>query len=327
MVDDRGALIGHDGGVAEFLEALDSGKLHHAWLLTGQHGIGKALFALHASAVLLSQAKSALTMPLFRDALSTPAARQMLQGSHPDFRHIQPAKDKATQIISVDQIRTLAGLFQTTAGMGGWRIAIIDAADDMNRAAANAILKLLEEPPPRSVFFLISHTPGKLLPTIRSRCRTLRFQPLANEDVAAVLASSAPEAQDDMDAVLAFADGSPGRALSYLEGHALDYSSTLAGLFDSLPHIDRRTLLGLADQMGDRASSPVYKTCWSLLQDMATYAVRSSASGDGVYKDISTNRWLAFADGLEEGRRQIEGLNMSPRQALIALVSHLAPPA
>ncbi|MEM7569823.1 MAG: DNA polymerase III subunit delta' [Pseudomonadota bacterium] len=317
-------LVGHDDLVADFLGALRQNRMHHAWLLTGEQGIGKALFAHHAAALLLSPTLPSMMQETFRQALTLPAARQMLQGSHPDFRTLTPAEGKASGAITVEQVRGLSSLFQTTAGMGGWRAAIIDAADDMNRAAANAILKILEEPPPQSVFFLVSHAPGKLLPTIRSRCRQLSFQPLPHAELESVLTQAAPDALDDVAALLPFAQGSPGRALAYLDANALDYAAAIERLFESLPSIDQTSLLGLADQIGDRAGSPTFKICWQLLQDLSANAVFRSTQQAGTFQGIPTKAWLDFADGLSSTKAQIEALNLSPRQCLISLFSALA---
>lgn len=321
---DNAQLMGHGNQIESFLASYASGKLHHAWLLTGDMGIGKAHFAFHAASVLLQQAKKPTTLADFRQALSSVVARQILQGSHPDFRHVAPSSQKVSTIISVDQIRALSTLFQSTAGMGGWRVAIIDAADDMNTAAANAILKVLEEPPARCVFFLISHTPGRLLPTIRSRCRTLQFSPLADEEVQAIVEAASDESAEDVAAILPMAVGSPGRALWLLEGHALDYMAAINRMFAALPAFDRQTVLGLADQMSDRASTPAYKVGWSLLQDVAARSIRACVAQGGELHSIPLERWLAFADNLSTSKRQIDGLNLSPRQSLIAHFSALA---
>ena len=317
-------LLGHDVAIADFVNAAEGGRMHHAWLLTGEEGIGKSLFAQHAAAFLIETSGQRSG---FRDALDSPAARQMLHGSHPDIRHVKPDADKAAGQIGVDQIRSMSPLFQTTAGMGGWRVAILDAADDMNRNAANAILKLLEEPPPRSVFFLISHAPGRLLPTIRSRCRQLRFQPLSQADTLAALSKAVPDLDEpDRNQLMMLAPGSPGRALALHDAHALDYWVAIDKLFEGLPALDRQALLGLADQMTDRAGSDSFRVCWTLLEDKAAQAVKGHISQDAEdwVQAIPLQRWLDFQAALTDRRGQILGLNMSPRQTVLELMAALA---
>ncbi|MGD8327641.1 MAG: AAA family ATPase, partial [Sphingomonadales bacterium] len=164
-------LLGYDEAERLFLDALNSDRLHHAWLLTGPKGIGKATFAYRLSALLLSDSTNGDIDELH------PAIRLLRNEAHPDLRilkrGIDPKTGKLKSEISVADIRVLQGFLGSTAAQGGWRIIIIDAADDLNRNAANALLKILEEPPKKVAFFLISHAPGRLLPTIRSRCRHL----------------------------------------------------------------------------------------------------------------------------------------------------------
>ncbi|MET0259003.1 MAG: AAA family ATPase, partial [Methylobacterium sp.] len=176
------------GRVVEWAEldgAFRSGRMHHAWLLQGPRGIGKASTAFaFARRVLGAQPLAETGDSAFEEA--DPTVRQIAQGSHPNLLHLdRPPVDRGegfrTQI-TVDEIRRLNQFFRATAG-GGWRVAIVDPADDLNRSAANALLKTLEEPPERSIFLIVNHMPGRLLPTIRSRCRVLRFAPLADQVV------------------------------------------------------------------------------------------------------------------------------------------------
>lgn len=323
-------LCGHDNEAQSFIGMAASQRLHHAWLLTGQKGIGKATFAWQAAAYLLSGAHTQTTLlggsdpleALFTAAISQPAG-QMRAGSHPDFRSITPDPSKAKAQISVEQIRDMAGMFVTTAGMGGWRIAIIDAAEDMNRNAANAILKLLEEPPRQCLFFLISHAPGRLLPTIRSRCSCLAFKPLSQHEATRVVQDAQPDMDGvELETVMALAQGSPGRALELLASNAADYVIAVDQLFIGLPQIDRQSLHGLADLMGDRASSDVFEVVWDLIEDRIRFAVKAvatNAPGNPWTAALRLDQWIALQETLSDRKGQTIGLNLSPRQVLISL--------
>jgi len=211
-------LHGHDEAIAAFRAGLDSGRLHHAWLISGPQGIGKALFARKAALRVLAQgagARPGLDVPD-----DHPAAKLMAAGSHPDFMALERLpKDNGTELarsITVAQVRGLSRLFSTTSSLSPWRAVLIDSVDDLEPAGANALLKSLEEPPPHSLFLLVSHAPERLLPTIRSRCRLLRLNRLGRSDMEKALATAIPDATPREIAALAEAsDGAPGRALAY----------------------------------------------------------------------------------------------------------------
>ncbi|RJF91123.1 DNA polymerase III subunit delta' [Sphingomonas cavernae] len=229
------SLIGHDAQIAAFCEAMASGKLHHAWLLTGAQGIGKARFADMAALRLLAEAAGP---PPGGEGLYVgpdhPTAKLVAAGSHPDFRRLERlAKESTGELarnIPIAQVRTLQGMFVTTPSMSSRRVIVIDAIDDLERAAANALLKNLEEPPADTVFLLVSHAPGRLLPTIRSRCRLLRFSALDEAAMANVLRAELPEADAaEIAALVRAGEGSPGRALGFagLDIAALDEAMAL----------------------------------------------------------------------------------------------------
>ena len=215
------SLIGHDDQIAAFREAADSGRLHHAWLLTGPEGVGKASFALAAATRLLADAAGPrVHLPALETPDSHPIVNYIRAGSHPDLRILaRLTKDKSDDLarsISIDQVRSLQGLFATTPSLSPRRAVIIDAIDDLERPAANALLKNLEEPPAGTVFFLVSHAPGRLLPTIRSRCRLLRFGALTEEQMSLALQRLLPEEpRDEIEALVSVGGGSPGRALGF----------------------------------------------------------------------------------------------------------------
>lgn len=215
-------IVGQDRAVEAFTSAWRTRRLHHGWLLAGPKGVGKATFAVQAATRMLAEAAGP---PVDRPGPDTPPdhpmARLIGAGSHPDFRLLERLERPAGGLarnISVDQVRSLGELLAVTPSMSPWRAIVIDAADDLEAAAANALLKMLEEPPTNTLFFLISHAPGRLLPTIRSRCRRLDFARLSNDAMTSLLSHSLSEANSTEIARLTeFANGSIGRALSIVE--------------------------------------------------------------------------------------------------------------
>jgi len=257
-------IVGHDEQIAGFRDAADSDRLHHAWLLTGSEGIGKGMFALAAATRLLCDAAGPkIDLP----GLQTPALHPVLNyinaGSHPDLRILSRlAREKTDDLarsISIDQVRTLQSMFATTPSLSRRRVVIIDAIDDLERPAANALLKNLEEPPVGTIFFLVSHAPGRLLPTIRSRCRLLRFGPLGSTDMTRILQAELPEEpSDEIAALVKVGEGSPGRALRFA---GLDIAG-LDGTIEKLVATGDPTnalRAALSKQLGTKASQPRYE--------------------------------------------------------------------
>jgi len=223
-------LYGHDDAVAAFRAGMDSGRLHHAWLLAGPRGVGKALFADKAALrVLADAAGPALDGPGLDVPDDHPTARLIAAGSHPDLmrleRQVREGSSEIARSINVDQVRGLQRLFATTPSMSPWRAVVIDSIDDLEPGGANALLKNLEEPPANTVFLLVSHAPERLLPTIRSRCRLLRLSPLESDVMASALGAAIPDAgPDEIADLVAIGEGAPGRALAWrgLDVAALD---------------------------------------------------------------------------------------------------------
>ncbi|HEV7659127.1 MAG TPA: AAA family ATPase [Allosphingosinicella sp.] len=223
-------LHGHGPEVAAFRAALDQSRLHHAWLLAGPEGVGKALFADKAALLMLASGAGPAVEGSGLDVPDDhPMARLAAAGSHPDLMRLERlTKESGTELarsISVDQVRGLQRLFATTASMSPRRAVVIDAIDDLERNAANALLKNLEEPPPDTLFLLVSHSPERLLPTIRSRCRLLRLAPLGDDAMTSALRGALPDADDEeIAALVAIGEGAPGRAIAWrgLDIGALD---------------------------------------------------------------------------------------------------------
>ena len=215
-------LFGHDPAIDAFRSALDRGKLHHAWLLGGPKGVGKAMFADLAARRVLAQAANPDGLG---EGLSVPDAHPTAQlinaGSHPDLRRLARLPrdrnpDELARNITVDQVRGIQSLFATTPSMSDWRAVVIDAIDDLERPAANALLKNLEEPPADCVFLIVCHSPGRILPTIRSRCRMLRFSRLSADAMTSAIGQAEPALDREERAGLArTGNGAPGQALQY----------------------------------------------------------------------------------------------------------------
>ena len=249
-------LFGQSDAQAAFTAALRSGALHHAWLLVGPQGVGKARFAEAAALRMLAEASATgVGMPGLDVPDGHPTRALVDAGSHPDLRILQrlpkdaekPDQDIARSV-TIAQVRSLQPMFATTPSMGARRVVIIDAADDLERNGANALLKNLEEPPAGTIFLLVSHAPGRLLPTIRSRCRVLHFAALDDGDMARALRAALPDAdEDEIAALVRTGEGAPGRAIRYagLDIDGLD--GAIAGIArDGDPMNARRAALAKA---------------------------------------------------------------------------------
>jgi DNA polymerase-3 subunit delta' len=226
-------LYGHDAAVTAFRRSLDDGRLHHAWLIAGPEGIGKALFADKAALRALADGQGRVDAPGLDVPDEHPAARLVAARSHPDLIRLERlprdngGAGELARSISVQQVRGLQRLFSTHASLSARRVVVIDSIDDLEAPAANALLKNLEEPPPQSLFLLVSHAPERLLPTIRSRCRQLRLSPLDADAMASALRHALPDADpEEIGELVRAGQGSPGRAAAFrgLDIAALDRS-------------------------------------------------------------------------------------------------------
>lgn len=257
-------IFGQDTAIERFLAAWQSGVMHHAWLLAGPRGVGKASFALAAATYVLAEAAdggSRTSGPL--DISPDHAVGRLVQaGSHPDFRLLERLENEKTgnlaRNIGIGQVRQLADLFSVTPALSPWRAVIVDSVDDLEPSAANALLKMLEEPPANCLFLLVSHVPGRLLPTIRSRCRRLDFSPLADDAMTSALERELPDLGDaELVGLVPLAGGSVSRALAYA---ALDLApieeQAMAILRSGDPDNARRAKLALA--LGTKAAAERY---------------------------------------------------------------------
>jgi DNA polymerase-3 subunit delta' len=319
-------LHGHDDAVAAFRAALDSGRLHHAWLITGPEGVGKALFADKAALRVLAQGAGPAVSAAGLDVSDEhPIAKLVRAGSHPDLARLERLpRESGTELarsITVAQVRGLQRLFSTTASLSAWRVVIIDAVDDLERAAANALLKNLEEPPANSLFLLVSHAPERLLPTIRSRCRQLRLKPLNAPAMAKALAAALPEADDrEIDALARAGEGSPGRAVA-LEGLDIDaLDRTLAELAQKGdPTNARRSQL--AQSLALKAAQPRYEAFLSRVPSL----IAAKAKGRTGAALADALRLWERAQDLSAGAVRLSLEPQSVVFELAGLVAALAP--
>jgi DNA polymerase-3 subunit delta' len=259
-------LHGHAEAERALLEAYRGRRFHHAWLIAGPAGIGKATLAYRMARFVLAHPDP--RTPAVQRATSLhvgtdhPVARRIAAQAHGDLlvleRTVNEKTNKLRQDIQVDDVRRTVTFFGSTAGEGGWRVAIVDAVDELNREGANALLKILEEPPRRAVLLLVSHSAARVLPTIRSRCRLLALRPLLAAEVAQAAATAIGEDAEaaNIKAAAAAADGSVRRALAMLDGEALDLRNRITTLLERLPAVDPRALHALGDRLysGDSAT-------------------------------------------------------------------------
>ncbi|MGC6536507.1 MAG: DNA polymerase III subunit delta' [Candidatus Puniceispirillaceae bacterium] len=290
---DFAPLIGHKTQIAQAEEGVTSGKMHHAWLLTGPEGIGKARFAhqLAASLIAYDDSQSALfgDPTPFRIALdeANPDMRQVMQSAHPDFLHIAPIQDEKNKsgMIKVEQIRALTPFFSHKSASGGWRVALLDNLDAVNLQGANAMLKIVEEPPEKAIILLVAKSAGSVLPTIRSRCRELRFAHLSHEEQRILLSSHLPDADPDALTQLAlFSGGSMGYALEIAKTDALDLYEASC-LILAKPQADASTLLDLSGKWGaarQKKLLPIAKQAFSRLLAQAALSAAGRPLPEGL---------------------------------------------
>jgi DNA polymerase-3 subunit delta' len=315
-------LRGHDGPTAAFLDAHASGRMHHAWLLTGPQGVGKGSFARAAALRLLADAAGPrFDLPGIETPPDHRIARLWEAGSHPDIMLLERLyRDKTKDFarsISVDQVRGLSRLFATSPSFSPVRVVIVDAADDMERSGANALLKLLEEPPADALFLLVSHAPARLLPTIRSRCRVLRFEPLGHGDMIAALSQSLPESSSqEIETLAAIGDGAPGKAIRYagLDVAGLDRAiESIVGSGDP----DNGERAALARALALKAAQPRYE---AFLERLPTRIAAEARQRDGQPLADAVQAW--------EKARALAGsavrLSLDPQTTVFELAGLLA---
>ena len=283
-------LFGHDGACAQVLDAFNGDRMHHAWMLTGPKGIGKASLAYHISRFLLAAepaGDSLFGTPPPATSLSVPAdhpvARRIKAGSEPGLcilrRPVDDKTGKLKTVIPVDTVRELRRFFGLSAGGNGRRVVIVDCIDEMNANAANALLKVLEEPPQDAVLLLVTHQPSRILPTIRSRCRTLACAPMSPDDLERAFAQALPDQAFDP-GLNALAAGSVGRAAELSLTGGTDMYRAIVSLCQGLPQMDRGVLLKLANSSG-RAADGKLEQLLDLLDLFLARLARAGVSAPG----------------------------------------------
>ena len=318
-------LLGHDAAEREFLAVYRSGRIPHAWLIAGEPGIGKATTAYRIARFVLahpdpSRISTATSLALDPDH---PTARRVAVNAHPDLLALERTfgdNGKMRTVITVEQVRRLATFFGSTAGEGGWRVCIVDSADELKYPeGSNALLKMLEEPPPRSLFLLASHAPGRLLPTIRSRCRRLALKPLGQGDVvrATAVALGVDAGDPAIAKAAAAARGSVSRAIALAGGPMLALREKVAELLMALPSADPHALHALGDQLDrDRGLLDVFV---GAIRDWLSARLDVEANNPG-----GLARTADLWDRLNRSARDVEIYNLERKPWVFTIFGLLA---
>ena len=299
-------LYGHEHVEADVLDALTGGRRHHAWLLTGAQGIGKATLAWRIARFLLAGADAPAEAGLFGDA--PPPTNLDMDPEHPVARRIAALSDPGCALIrrawdpdrkrlktqiTVEEVRKLNTFFGLSTTDGGNRVVIVDSADEMNVSAANALLKVLEEPPSRAILLLISHQPARLLPTIRSRCRVLRLSPLSPEDLSAAVTQAGFSVENQM-ALTELAAGSAGDALRLIAQDGVELFGKLVKLLAGAPNMDRAAAGALAESVSARGAEDKLVLMLRLF-DLALVHLSRTAAGHAPMHQAAEGEMDAWA--------------------------------
>jgi len=322
-------LVGHRAAEQTLLGAYRSGRMHHGWIIAGERGIGKATLAFRLARFVFTHSEpDAPELARATDlavAPDHPAARRLAAGVHPNLLHLQRdwmERDKRFRTeLSVDSVRRITPFLGTTAGEGGWRVIIVDPADDLSVSAANAILKNLEEPPRRTLFLLLARTRGALLPTILSRCRTLRLAPLAPEETEAVLRAVAPDISERRDEVTAaLAGGSPRRLIELRRSDAAALYRTMRS---ALEEGSAEAQHQLAIQSADAA---VMRQLLELFEDYLARRVRGQPEPDGRPANLAAPlvTWAELWEKAALSGQEVETYNLDRRQFVLELLESSA---
>lgn len=323
----RHGLVGHAAAERAVAEAARAGRLHHAWLIGGPEGIGKATFAYRVARHLLASPSEQVPGGLGVDPEGR-TARQVAASAHPNLVVLERSPgegDKAApKSISVEAVRRALSFFATTAADGGRRICIIDPVEDLTQAAANALLKSIEEPPSGALILIVSHAPHRVLPTIRSRCRRLSLAPLSADEVAQVLQVLSP-CLGKIDAALlsraaGLADGSVDGALALLDPSRVALVDELTAILDGLPHLAIPRLLALAERLADRRRTEDFPLALdTVLRWLAARVDAAQALGAARLAPLAE-----VCENLTEAAREVETYNLDRRAFIVTTFGDLA---
>lgn len=325
----RLTLTGHAQAEVRLRQAYASGRMHHAWILTGPRGIGKATLAFRFARFILRH-PDITRLPGEAQGLAVagddPVARQVAAASHPDLHILQRAYDPKNKRlkteIAVDDARDAEKLFERKSTSGGYRICIIDAADELNESSANSILKTLEEPPPRSLFLIINHAAGAILPTIRSRCIRLNLSPLPLADVARVTADAGEglkASPAEIETAAAMSGGSPGRALELIGSEGAKAFASFLEAARGLPRLARQARLNIAEVLSGRAQDADFQLFFELLEQWIAGQARQAA----LENDASAKAWADAHGEIAYSLRLANGLNLDRRQMVLEAFDRL----
>jgi DNA polymerase-3 subunit delta' len=313
-------LIGHEAAEAAFEDSRARGRLHHAWLLSGPEGVGKATFAYRAARRLLG-AKPDPTWGLMGAAADDPAVRQIIARSHPDLLVLERVGEdgKPRKVIPVDEARRLAEFFSKSPASAPHRVAIVDAADDLNVNAANAILKTLEEPPSQGVLLMVSHSPGRLLSTIRSRCRRLAFAAPGTQVSADFVRSRVELNAEEALRLAKMAGGAPGRAWTLALAEAIGMDDAARALLADLPQLDEALALSLTDRFRGGEGQAQFNLLFDRLAERV-HALSLDRVGQGIGR---LDRWAQAWETLQRLPREVEAVNLDRADALFTALAEL----
>jgi DNA polymerase III subunit delta' len=322
------AVVGHSQAQAELLDAYRSGRFAQAWLIGGPEGVGKATLAWAFARFLLAN-PDPRTLAATRDLAvpeTHPAARTLAALAHPDFAVLRRAwNGKAKSFYSeirVDDVREAQGVFRLAASSGGWRILLVDAADDLNRAGANALLKTIEEPPAQALALIVAHRPGRLPPTIRSRCRRLTLEPLTAGEIEEIVRGQGPPWSELSAAAIAEAaahsGGSAREALRRLDPQSAQTGALIDAVVGRLPGVDWRSALRLADRFAGAAGVEPHERFLLAIYDWL--AARARGASEPARLQAMGELW----DKLRRGAREAEALNIDRKIHALALLQEIA---
>lgn len=316
-------LVGQDAALGIVSRAVRGRRPPQAWLVCGPPGVGKATLAYRIARYLLAFGATEGGPADLAVPPNDPASIQVAAGSHPGLlvlkRGINSETGKLMSVLGVSEMSRLIGFFGMTSGAGGWRVVIVDTADDMNDHAANALLKLLEEPPSRAMLLLLSNTPGRLLPTIRSRCQRLSLRPLGQSDINAELAQLLPElGPAERDALAGLSGGSIGAALRLSGGEGIELAQEASRLIDQVACPDIAALISLAEKLA-RITDGLDMLGEFLLQAM-TDRIRARA----LARQSGMNKWVDALDKVRRSLARTDALHLDPRQTLLSAARDLS---